>query len=891
MKLRYILTSLLACLALAVGCVQEELPGLSEIEVTPSYFSFEVDGGTKEVTVTTALDWKVTDAPEWLTVTPASGKGNGKFTVNVAASTDTLARTAQLKVAAGSESQLVTVNQAAFIPDFPEFKGGDYWIVFDGGAAMPVAGAAYGWLYTAPVTVGEDGKITSTAQNIFTFTAVEGGFTIQDPAGQYYYMTGTYNSFNVTDTMPETGGVWTVSQTSSTTFDVVNAANGKVMQYDPAYSSAGAYSDGGRVYPNLVKVEVIPEPEPLGDATSIGDAVAIEPEVIVEGLVTASSTKGVILTDETGSVLVYGINAEVKVGDALKVQGNLSSYNKGYQLANPYQYEIASSDNEITYPEAIELTAVSAANVVKPTVFLAQYASVKGIAAVDTYNNAIVTIGDYKVKTYYSHDSYADYADKAVEIKGYVVAYKESSMEMSLIVTSIEELENWVPEVVVTGKALPFEETFAEGQGEFTVDGDEVWTADSYATSYYMKASGYIGGAKTDSEAMLVSPVIDLTAETAAYLSFDHTGKYFGDMLSEATVWAKKFEDTEWTKLSIPTYMTGNDYTFVNSGDIDLKDFLGSNMQFAFKYVSTTSAAGTWEVTNVKVLKEPAPYMPTPSNNGPFANGKYYIVAGDKAASALAEDKTHGYLPSVDFAAVTENEQFTFQYYEELMGYTIQDVYGRYLYNGVKDSGDPYFSFNLSKELPGTEEEFGFYIWVIDEFSETELDIYNTATLLSMSVSAQYGSWELADAYAEDFANAMPTLVSTTETPGEGGGNDDTFEGDGLTAETAYTVADAIAYYNAGMDVTAKVWVKGTIIGSYQNNALLEGAEGASATNIAIGTAEAHLPVQLPKGDVRTGLNLVDNPTVLGKTVALYCTIEKYFSVAGLKNAEAFVLE
>lgn len=737
MKLRYILTSLLACLALAVGCVQEELPGLSDIEVAPSYFSFEVDGGSKEVTVTTALDWKVTDAPEWVTVTPASGKGNGKFTVNVAASTDTLARTAYLKVAAGSESQLVTVNQAAFIPDFPEFKGGDYWIVFDGGAAIPLS-SAYGYLYTAPVNTDEAGKITSTAQNIFTFTAVEGGFTIQDPSKQYYCMQGTYDSFNVYPELPETGGVWTVKQVGSTDFQIVNVANGKMIQYDSSYSSAGAYSNERGILANLVKVEVIPEPEPLGDATSIKDASEIEPEIIVEGIVTASSTKGVVLTDETASLLVYGINSEVKVGDSLKVQGNLSSYNKGYQLANPYQYEIASSDNEITYPEAIELTAATAANVVKPALFLAQYASVKGIAAVDSYNNAIVTIGDYKVKTYYSHDSYADYADKAVELKGYVVAYKESSMEMSLIVTSVEELENWEPEVKVEGKALPFEETFAAGQGEFTVEGDEVWSAASYGSDAYMKASGFIDGAKTDSEGMLVSPVIDLTAETAAYLSFDHTGKYFGDMLSEATVWAKKFEDTEWTKLTIPTYMTGNDYTFVNSGDIDLKDFLGSNMQFAFKYVSTTAAAGTWEVMNVKVLKE-----------------------------AAADDPT----------------------------------------------------------------------------------------------------------------------------PGEGGGNDDTFEGDGLTAETAYTVADAIAYYNAGMDATAKVWVKGTIIGSYQNNALLEGAEGASATNIAIGTAEAHLPVQLPKGDVRTGLNLVDNPTVLGKTVALYCTIEKYFSVAGLKNAEAFVLE
>lgn len=445
MKFRYLLTSVLASLALAIGCTQEALPGLSDIEVTPSYFTFTVDGGSKEVTVATSADWTVTDVPEWVTVSPASGKGNGKFTVSAAASTDTLARTAFLKVNAGKETQLVTVNQDAFVPDFPEFKGGDYWMVFDGGAAIPLS-SAYGYLYTAPVNKDEAGKITSTAQNIFTFTAVEGGFTIQDPSKQYYCMQGTYDSFNVYATLPETGGVWTVKQVGSTEYQIANVANGKVVQYDPSYSSAGAYSSERGILANLVKVEVVPEPEPLGDATEIKDATEIEPEIIVEGLVTASSTKGVIVTDKTGSLLVYGINSEVKVGDALKVKGNLSSYNKGYQLANPHQYEIASSDNAIEYPEATELTTTSIPELVKPAIFLAQYVSVKGIVATDNYNNAIVTVGDYKVKSYYSHDSYADFSEKAAEVKGYLVAYKESAKELSLIVTSIEEIEGWEPE-------------------------------------------------------------------------------------------------------------------------------------------------------------------------------------------------------------------------------------------------------------------------------------------------------------------------------------------------------------------------------------------------------------------------------------------------------------
>lgn len=169
---------------------------------------------------------------------------------------------------------------------------------------------------------------------------------------------------------------------------------------------------------------------------------------------------------------------------------------------------------------------------------------------------------------------------------------------------------------------------------------------------------------------------------------------------------------------------------------------------------------------------EPA-FVPTPGEGGPFENGKYYLVAGDKAATALAEDKGYGYLPSVDASAAGETEKFTFQYYPDFGGYTIQDTYGRYLYNGLMSDGEtPYTSFNVAKELPASEMEFGLYIWVIDEYSETELDIYNTATCLSISLSPEYGSWELADPYLDDFVNALPFLVSAAgeeETPGEGG--------------------------------------------------------------------------------------------------------------------------
>ena len=234
MKLRYFLTSIVACLALAIGCTKEELPGLSEIQVTPSYFTFGVDGGSKTLTVTASADWTVTDVPEWLTVSPAKGSATDaegvKVTVTAAATSAEQIVTATLKFNCAGKTQLVTVGQEAYVPDYPKFQAGEYWIMFAEEVAVPVS-SSFGYLYTAKANKSEDGKLSSTADNIFTFTEVEDGFSIQDAAGKFYAMKGTYTSFNLYDTAQESY-VFTVKQTGDDKFVITNA-NGKVMQYDP----------------------------------------------------------------------------------------------------------------------------------------------------------------------------------------------------------------------------------------------------------------------------------------------------------------------------------------------------------------------------------------------------------------------------------------------------------------------------------------------------------------------------------------------------------------------------------------------------------------------------------------------------------------------------------
>ncbi len=113
-------------------------------------------------------------------------------------------------------------------------------------------------------------------------------------------------------------------------------------------------------------------------------------------------------------------------------------------------------------------------------------------------------------------------------------------------------------------------------------------------------------------------------------------------------------------------------------------------------------------------------------------------------------------------------------------------------------------------------------------------------------------------------------------------------EGKGILG-SPYTVSDAMYYCDR---LTEKVWVEGTIVGYYNNSTFFPGIEGAIASNLALGTVEQNMPVQLKSGSpVREAFNLVDNATKLSTYVALFGNIETYFDVPGLKNVSGYSLD
>ncbi len=118
----------------------------------------------------------------------------------------------------------------------------------------------------------------------------------------------------------------------------------------------------------------------------------------------------------------------------------------------------------------------------------------------------------------------------------------------------------------------------------------------------------------------------------------------------------------------------------------------------------------------------------------------------------------------------------------------------------------------------------------------------------------------------------------------------------GASAADAMSIAVAKANVGAG-----SVWVKGYIVGgdlSRAEEGISFKAPFSSDTHLAVSarssvlSKSSCLSVQLPAGDVRDALNLVDNPHLIGRSVCLKADIvESYFGLTGLRNVSEFLLE
>ena len=112
MKLKYIIPSFMAVVAMLVGCSDKfEAAYLDDLRVSSSYIAVPVDGNyPAEFVVSAKGDWQIKNVPDWLTFTPMSGgAGDTKVTVSAPATSDSKA--AVVKIVCGTSVQDVNVVQ------------------------------------------------------------------------------------------------------------------------------------------------------------------------------------------------------------------------------------------------------------------------------------------------------------------------------------------------------------------------------------------------------------------------------------------------------------------------------------------------------------------------------------------------------------------------------------------------------------------------------------------------------------------------------------------------------------------------------------------------------------------------------------------------------------
>lgn len=153
---------------------------------------------------------------------------------------------------------------------------------------------------------------------------------------------------------------------------------------------------------------------------------------------------------------------------------------------------------------------------------------------------------------------------------------------------------------------------------------------------------------------------------------------------------------------------------------------------------------------------------------------------------------------------------------------------------------------------------------------------------------------------AFDYVMGNPGVVSPGSAAdfmidGQGG---ETAEGDGSEANP-YSCAQVIKMAPSSTTdaVESNVWVNGYIVGYYENYEAHFTTSTSQRANILISdnpatqNASECVCIQLvAQTEPRNALNLVDNPSMLGRLVAVYGDVMKYNTLPGIKNTSKYAL-
>ena len=497
MKLRYFIPSLVAVVAaMFTGCSDNDYDPtyLSEIRVSQSYVALDVNGGSASVDVNTVGAWTVTDVPDWLTVSPASGSGSGTITFTAGAG---VGRTAEVLINCEGKTQRINIIQGiatvsnatcAEIIAGPDSK--TYRVT---GTVRAIANTTYGNWYL----VDETGEVyiygtldAKGATKNFLSLGLEVGdqVTVEGPKTTY---NGTVELVDVTvvkivkslikcdmltvngeetNELPLEGGEIVANLTckgngvaveipaeAQSWLGVVASTVGAnpTITFRAAPNTGGdrnttvvfKTTDGKKEYTSqatIIQKGAIIE-GPIADflAAEVGDTQFRLTGVITELYASDKQGKSFYIADYSGTVLIYRaegfIEAGAKVGDVVTVVGKRGAYKDTPQM-------VSGTFEELKFPVTQVSLSEFLAKEPKSDVYYMISGTIDEIAN-DVYGNLYLTDGTDRVYVYGCYPGWGATGDARkglIEKLGMKVGDKLSVIGVRAVYKDVPQLSNGI---------------------------------------------------------------------------------------------------------------------------------------------------------------------------------------------------------------------------------------------------------------------------------------------------------------------------------------------------------------------------------------------------------------------------------------------------------------
>uniref|UniRef100_UPI0040264F3A BACON domain-containing protein n=1 Tax=Candidatus Cryptobacteroides bacterium TaxID=3085639 RepID=UPI0040264F3A len=289
-------------------------------------------------------------------------------------------------------------------------------------------------------------------------------------------------------------------------------------------------------------------PEPTPGAGTIAEIAAGAENAAIDlkdVLVTGVTLKSYVITDATGSILVFAnADPKVKVGDKINVTGTTGKHNGLMQITTPTA-TVVSSGNTVTYPAPLELTE---AKMKEDAPTVVTYVSFTGtVKKKGTYYN--IFVGNYEGKdlscSYYTGNM-EEFVDCDIKVEGWYVG---GNPHYQVVATKVEEVVSDTPKFSVSTETLTAKA--ADKSVSFDVKGNVKWTVASDNAAYKVSPeSGDGNGTVTVSFAENTTDK-DVTVKLTVSTTAEVATKSYTVTLTHKGVSAAGTEDfsssVEWT--------------------------------------------------------------------------------------------------------------------------------------------------------------------------------------------------------------------------------------------------------------------------------------------------------------------------------------------------------